>query len=207
MSSPPSRQAVARSLTPRKAPSQPRSSHTVEAILEGAAHILEQRGLDGYTTNAIAARAGVSIGSLYQYFPTKDAVTVALIEREMTDLVRDATQALVQADRSAALHQLIEVAVRHQLRRPALAALLDFEQHRLSAILPASSNGIAMHAALATFLRGFIAAGTVTEEAAASDMMALVSALTDAAGRRGGVQAAPLVARIEAAVLAYLGAL
>lgn len=203
----PSKQAVARHLKPRKAPSQPRSTHTVDAILEGAAHILEQRGLDGYTTNAIAARAGVSIGSLYQYFPTKDAVTVALIEREMTDLVREATQALDQPDRGAALHQLIEVAVRHQLRRPALAALLDFEQHRLSAIMPASGNGIAMHGALAEFVCGFVDAGRVSGEMAASDLMALISALTDAAGRRGGVQPAQLVPRIEAAVLGYLGAL
>lgn len=71
--------AAVRGVTPRKAPGQPRSAHTVAAILEGAAQVLEERGLAGYTTNAIAARAGVSIGSLYQYFPTKDAVTVALI--------------------------------------------------------------------------------------------------------------------------------
>lgn len=206
-----SKLAVARRLKPRKAPAQPRSTHTVEAILEGAAHILEQRGLEGYTTNAIAARAGVSIGSLYQYFPTKDAVTVALIEREMTVLVRDATHALGLPDRRAALRQLIEVAVQHQLRRPVLAALLDFEQHRLAAIMPASGNGIAMRAALVEFLRGGAGAGAgvgvPAPEPAADDLMALVSALTDAAGRRGGVQAAPLVARIEAAVLGYLGAL
>src|SRR5450830_424729 len=140
------------SLKPRKAPSQPRSAHTVEAILTGAVHILARHGLEVYTTNAIAAKAGVSIGSLYQYFPTKDAVTVALIEREMAGVVEEATQALRQPDRHAALRQLIEVAVRHQLRRPALAALLDFEQHRLSAIMPASGNRQTMRAALIEFL-------------------------------------------------------
>ena len=202
-----SKAASARRVRPRKAPSQPRSAHTVEAILEGAAHILEQHGLDGYTTNAIAARAGVSIGSLYQYFPTKDAVTVALIERERTELVRDALQALAQHDRCMALRQLIEVAVRHQLRRPALAALLDFEQHRLSAVMPASGNGAAVHAALAGFLRGGYPDAILAPEPAASELMALVSALTDAAGRRGHVDAKPLVARIEAAVLGYLGVL
>ncbi|WP_426070472.1 TetR/AcrR family transcriptional regulator [Janthinobacterium sp. DSP2-3-3] len=202
-----SKAASARRLKPRKAPSQPRSAHTVEAILEGAAHILEQSGLDGYTTNAIAARAGVSIGSLYQYFPTKDAVTVALIERERADLVREAIQALAQDDRCMALHQLIEIAVRHQLRRPALAALLDFEQHRLSAVMPASGNGVTMHVALAGFVRAGISKGMLAPELAATDLMAIISALTDAAGRRGSVDPLQLVARTEAAVRAYLGAL
>lgn len=202
-----SKAAGARRLHPRKAPSQPRSAHTVEAILEGAAHILEQHGLDGYTTNAIAARAGVSIGSLYQYFPTKEAVTVALIERERTELVRDAMQALAQADRRAALHQLIAVAVRHQLRRPALAALLDFEQHRLSALMPASGNGAAMQAALAGFVHDGHLNAMLAPELAASELMAIISALTDAAGRRGHAEPAQLGGRIEAAVLGYLGAL
>lgn len=202
-----SKAASARRVRPRKAPSQPRSAHTVEAILEGAAHILERHGLDAYTTNAIAARAGVSIGSLYQYFPTKDAVTVALIERERTELVRDALLALEPQDHCAALRQLIGVAVRHQLRRPALAALLDFEQHRLSAVMPASGNGAAMHAALAGFLRGGYPDAMLAPELAASDLMALISALTDAAGRRGHVDAHQLVVRIEAAVLGYLSVL
>ena len=50
--------------------------------MEAAARILEERGLEGYTTNAVAERAGFSIGSLYQYFPNKDAITIALIQRE-----------------------------------------------------------------------------------------------------------------------------
>ena len=66
-------------LEPRKAPAQARSTATVAAILEAAARILETDGLAGYSTNAIARRAGVSVGSLYQYFPGKDAITRALI--------------------------------------------------------------------------------------------------------------------------------
>lgn len=201
------RSVAAQRLNPRKAPSQPRSAHTIAAILEGAAHILEQRGLDGYTTNAIAERAGVSIGSLYQYFPTKDAVTVALIERERSELVHDATQALRQYGHRTALRKLIEVAVRHQLRRPALAALLDFEQHRLSVLMPASGSGATMLAALAGFVCDGFPDAMLAPELAASDLMALISALTDAAGRRGNVDAAQLVTRIEAAVLGYLGVL
>jgi AcrR family transcriptional regulator len=70
-------------LRPRKRPIQERSQFTVEQILEGAAHILAKRGYAGTTTNHIAERAGVSIGSLYQYFPNKDAILVALLVRHM----------------------------------------------------------------------------------------------------------------------------
>ena len=61
---------------PRKQPSQERSRETVAVILEAAARILESRGIEGYNTNAVAEKAGVSIGSLYQYFPGKDALTL-----------------------------------------------------------------------------------------------------------------------------------
>lgn len=66
----------------RKAPRQKRAAATFEAIVEAAAHILRARGAKGLTTNAIALRAGVSIGSLYQYFPDKRAIVRALMERE-----------------------------------------------------------------------------------------------------------------------------
>ncbi len=69
-------------LKPRKNPEQSRSAETVRTILEGAARVLEERGLAGYTTNAVAERAGVSVGSVYQYFPGKEALTAALVARE-----------------------------------------------------------------------------------------------------------------------------
>ena len=65
-------------VTPRKRPSQARSRETVRAILEAAAHVFEERGPTAATTDAIAERAGVSIGSLYQYFPSKDALLATL---------------------------------------------------------------------------------------------------------------------------------
>ena len=61
------------SLKPRKTPSQQRAAGTVAAIIEAAAQVLETEGFEGFNTNAIARLAGVSIGSLYQYFPGKDA--------------------------------------------------------------------------------------------------------------------------------------
>jgi len=74
-----------RRLEPRKLPKQARSGATVEAILEAAAQVFERQGYAAGTTNRIAERAGVSIGSLYQYFPNKDAILLALVHRHLAE--------------------------------------------------------------------------------------------------------------------------
>jgi AcrR family transcriptional regulator len=71
----------------RKQPQQARSRATIEAILQAAAHILGERGWDGLTTNAVAEVAGVSIGSLYQYFPHKLALVEAVRRRHFDDVL------------------------------------------------------------------------------------------------------------------------
>ena len=70
---------------PRKRPRQIRSAETVDRILGAAARIFDERGYRATTTNHVAAEAGVSIGSLYQYFPNKDALLVALAEHHLGD--------------------------------------------------------------------------------------------------------------------------
>ncbi len=72
-------------LEPRKPPVQKRSRATVDGILSAAAQVFEMHGYAAGTTNRIAERAGVSIGSLYQYFPSKEAIAVALLERHVAD--------------------------------------------------------------------------------------------------------------------------
>jgi AcrR family transcriptional regulator len=71
----------------RRRPVQTRSKQTVERILDAAAHVFGERGYAG-TTNHVAERAGVSIGSLYQYFPDKDALLVALHDRHLEQIGR-----------------------------------------------------------------------------------------------------------------------
>lgn len=87
---------------PRRQPRQERARLTVAAILEAAVDVIDEVGWAGASTNRIAARAGVSIGSLYQYFPNKEAILGSLAEQH-----RDAAHQVV----SQALGKLAEPAV------------------------------------------------------------------------------------------------
>jgi len=73
---------------PRKIPRQARSLATVEVILDAAGLLLVDEGYEQATTNRIAERAGVSIGSLYQYFPNREAVVAALARRLKTSIAK-----------------------------------------------------------------------------------------------------------------------
>lgn len=193
-------------LRPRKTPRQSRATDTVAAILEGAAHILERDGFAGYTTNAIAERAGVSIGSLYQYFPGKDAVTTALIERELTTLVDEVRAAVALDDPSAALRGLLGAAVRHQRRRPTLARLLDLEEQRLAAVLPPFGAVDVARTAIAAFLVRAYAVPAARAPSTAADIIVITRALTDASSSRPDVDDGVLARALEGAVVGYLRA-
>lgn len=66
----------------RRKPTQERAQRTIETIFEATIQVCEQEGEAGLTTNRIAEKAGFSVGTLYQYFPTKDSLLLALIHRE-----------------------------------------------------------------------------------------------------------------------------
>lgn len=72
----------------RKKPQQERSRQMVETLIEATARVIAKRGLDGTTTPNIAEAAGVSVGSLYQYFDGKEALVAALLEKMVGDLTR-----------------------------------------------------------------------------------------------------------------------
>lgn len=191
-------------LAPRKAPLQRRSAATVDAILEAAARILETRGPDGYTTNAVAALAGVSIGSLYQYFPNRDALTARLIERETGTLLDDARRASAETTCTGALARIIDAAVAHQMRRPALARLIDFEERRLP--LGDQNERVAqqLHRVIVDALAHPDAPVVANREVAAQDVLALAHGIVDMAGEREETDAAALRERVWIAVRGYL---
>ena len=114
----------------RKEPTQARSKVTFDAILEAAAQLLEEGGYAGTTTNAIAERAGVSIGSVYEYFPSKDAIFTSLKKRLDQRTFTTVFQQLTDVDSSSPatfLRAVLEARIHAALEQPKLEALLHDE--------------------------------------------------------------------------------
>lgn len=80
----------------RRKPQQRRARETVEAVLDAVVKVLKRHGVDGVTTNRIAEAAGVSIGSVYQYFPDKRAIFTALHDRHVDEISRVLESRLVE---------------------------------------------------------------------------------------------------------------
>lgn len=189
---------------PRKQPRQERAQHTVNAIIEAAARILEKQGHGGFTTNAVADLAGASIGTLYQYFPDKDALVGAVIARETSRLVEEVEAATLMVAGREALDALIQAAVRHQVHRPRLARLLDFEEARL----PLDADTQLVRARIVTLLADILGRPDLPRQSdipsATGDVLAIIRGMLDAAGERGEEGEAPLIVRVRRAVFGYL---
>ena len=93
-------------LSPRKVPKQSRAKATVDAIVTAAAQVLAREGFGKTNTNRVAKVAGVSIGSLYQYFPNKDALLAALINRYADRLIEELDAHMSQQRGAPAFAQL-----------------------------------------------------------------------------------------------------
>ena len=113
--------------SPRKQPTQARAQATVEAILRATAHILRTAGWHACNTNAVAKRAGVSIGSLYQYFPSKEALVAALAEEHAERAVAVLMAAVTAAPQKASF----EDSVRHYIRAMVALHAVDPKLHRV----------------------------------------------------------------------------
>lgn len=102
-----------RRLRPRKEPAQPRARETRARILGAAREVFAQHGYAAGTTNRIAEKAGMSVGSLYQYFPNKDAILVELVEEHIDEGAGRVEQAVGSC------------VARHAPHSPPLPALVD----------------------------------------------------------------------------------
>jgi AcrR family transcriptional regulator len=130
---------------PRKMPVQRRSRQMLETILQATTRVLIEEGYTSTTTNRVAEVAGISVGSLYQYFPSKDALLVALLRQHREAMVRvlashldglsettpveTAVRALVRAmlDAHGVNPRLHRVMIEQVLRKDARAEVDDFE--------------------------------------------------------------------------------
>jgi AcrR family transcriptional regulator len=115
-------------INPRKSALQRRSRVTVNALLEATARILIREGFDKASTNRIAAVAGVSVGSLYQYFPSKEALVAALIDRHNQEVMQ-----AVQGELAEAVNLPMEAAVRKLVAVAVKAHRIDPKLHRVLA--------------------------------------------------------------------------
>jgi AcrR family transcriptional regulator len=112
---------------PRKQASQDRSRALVDTLVEATARILVKEGFDKASTNRIAAKAGVSVGSLYQYFPGKEALVAAVMERhnkELMQVVRGALAEVATLPMEQAVRKLVATAIEAHRIDPKLHRVL-----------------------------------------------------------------------------------
>lgn len=194
-------------LTPRRRPRQGRSRHTVDAILTAAEHILLRSGLKGFNTNAVAERAGVSIGSLYQFFPGKEAILATLVRDMRRDMLSDLVAAS-EAHRMDDLHQkigaLVDASLKHHLRAPELTDVLE----QAEAQLPMDAETQALKSNMFKIVVGVLQNYDVGQpEIVAQDLVAMCHGMVDAAIVAGERDFDAISARLRRAASSYVTAI
>lgn len=195
-------------LTPRKAPRQARAQATHDAILEAAAQIIGAGGLSAFNTNAVAQRAGVSIGSLYQYYGNKDALMVALIHRQQKRQLMSVAQAVASvedADLATKIRRIVRAAMQHHHDNALLASAIDHEEARLP--MDAELTGYLDQGG--EMVRGLLARhateiGDIDIDRAVRTLPALVRAATDSWANRNPPMLGVAEDEAVRAVLGYL---
>ncbi|EPO1791459.1 TetR/AcrR family transcriptional regulator [Cronobacter turicensis] len=189
--------AIEPPLPPRKAPRQARSRALVETIVEATARIFEREGASACTTNAVAETAGVSIGSLYQYFPNRHALTAALVAREHECLLTAMQTAAARPALATRLDGMIDAAMAYEFSRPALARTLDMQETAPEFLAHQQEMLAALHRCVASELE--------QSDTAAWDVIALAQGMIAMAIARREDDPAALKHRIRRAAFGYLG--
>jgi AcrR family transcriptional regulator len=193
----------------RKKPKQERSAAMFETLLEAAARVFVREGYAKATTNRIAAAAGVSVGSLYQYFPSKDAIAVELLRRYREGLIElvsarlgAATAATFPGVVEGLLEELLEaprinpalhrVLIEQVLRTGARREMIGFEE-RLEAVVAGALRSAAPPGDLDHDLAAFIVVRVV--------LAVVQSVVVD----RPQLKSPELVAELTRLVVGYAG--
>lgn len=192
------------SLDLRKTPSQRRSRTTVEAILDATGLILAQGGLAAVNTNAVAERAGVSIGSLYQYFPSKEAILAALIRRIKEEMLEDMQAALIVAQ-TGDIHQdvrmFIDASLNHHRRYADIIMHLDHAER----ILPFDEETKALKAQIAQLVVALLEHCQIRDAGSiAPDLIAICHTLSIEGGPSKATTVEEISLRMQRAVLGYI---
>jgi AcrR family transcriptional regulator len=170
---------------PRKVASQERSRSTVDALLEATARVLLNEGYDRASTNRIAEVAGVSIGSLYQYFPSKEALVAGVIDRhtqQVSQVTRNAVVKMAASPIEVAAREFVSLGIEGHRVNPKLHAVLSEQIPRVGRLENIEANlreGYAL-------VRGYLEAHRDEIDVADLDLAAfvlvtVVEALTHAA--------------------------
>ncbi len=142
-------------LEPRKSPMQARSAASVEALLEASIQVLLQFGKEQLTTTRVAARAGVSVGTLYQYFPNKSALLQAVLRRHLNE-VTSAVEAACEQQRGKPLEEmataLMTAFLVAKMRDPKTSAALYSVSSDVDGAKIAKRMGERLHVALTKML-------------------------------------------------------
>lgn len=195
-------------ISPRKAPRQGRSQATVDTILAAATRVLSRESLAGFNTNRVAEVAGVSVGSVYQYFPNKAAIVVALIDRDHAQLA-DALEALLNGPVRGSLRETLDdvalLLIDQQYGDPVYAAAIDHEERRLPTSAQthqADQRFAAIAQALISRHRHEISAAL--PDSAPRDLLVIARAMSEADSGPGSQPPKDLRSRIVRALLGYL---
>lgn len=142
-------------LEPRKSPVQARSTASVDAILEATIQVLLSVGKERLTTTRVASRAGVSVGTLYQYFPNKNSLLQAVLKRHL-DEVGEAIQRVCRDQKANPLRQMATSLVTEFLRAKMRDAKTSVALYSVSSDVDGAKmvqhKGAAIHRAIVEML-------------------------------------------------------
>jgi AcrR family transcriptional regulator len=187
-------------ISSRKQPKQARSAELVAAILEAAVQVLAKEGAQRFTTARVAEKAGVSVGSLYQYFPNKAAILFRLQSdewRQTSELLRGILQDR-QRPPLERLRTLVQAFIRSECDEAAVRVALDDAAPLYRDAPEAQTARASGERTVQVFMREALPKASNATRALASDL--IITTLT-AVGRE--FSAAP---RTRAEIEAYAGA-
>jgi AcrR family transcriptional regulator len=160
-------------ISSRKTPKQSRSADLVSSILAAAVQVLEQEGVTRFTTTRVAQRAGVSIGSLYQYFPNKAAILFKLQSNEWQQTTKMLTDILADAQKTplVRLRILVHSFISSECKEAGMRVALN-DAAPLYRDAPEAGQGRAsMHETVQNFMRQALPEASEDHRALAGDLI------------------------------------